>query len=222
MKWTPEEFKANTVLSAVLPYDDQQNMKDLFKNCSGYEGIAVLPSFIKFFKENDPQELPCHIIGLSGYPTGGATTKTKISEIRDLYYLNVDRFEITVNTGFILSGLWEEVECDLSSATRACGGRPLVVSLELAYMQQSHIQKLCEICENLEVEAVSSTTGWLPQLPNIDQMRFLRQSLNPKIKMQAAGILSYEQFSDAVQAGAERFMIRRQHAEAILAQIPNN
>jgi hypothetical protein len=37
--------------------------------------------------------------------------------------------------------------------------------------------------------------------------------------MQAAGIMSFDQFSDAVHAGAERFMIRYQHAEAILTQL---
>lgn len=222
MKWTPQDFKKSTILSAVLPYDDQQTVENLLQNCSGYEGVAVLPSFINLLKEKFPKGGSCKIIGLCGYPTGGVTSKTKISEIRDLYYLEVNRFDVMVNTGFILSNQWEEVECDLYSASRACGGRPLVVSLELAYLQQAQIQKICKICEAVEVEAVGTTSGWLPQLPKIDQLRFLRQTLDPKIKVQAAGILSYDQFADAAQAGAERFMIRRQHADAILAQLVNN
>lgn len=218
MNWTPQLFKEHTIISALLPYDNQQTVKDLLGYCKGYEGVAVLPAYIKLIREGLPSDEKCKLIGVSGFPTGGVTSKTKITEIRELYYHGADRFDVTINTGFVLSGLWEEVECDLYSAARAATGKPIVVSLEIAYLQQEHIRQICKICEGIGVEAVSTTSGWLPRLPKYDEQKFLRETLDPSIKMQAAGIMSFDQFLDAVNAGADRFMIRYQHAEAILTQ----
>lgn len=219
MNWTPQLFKERTIISALLPYDDQQTIENLFITCKGYEGVAILPAYIKLLSNRLTADRNCKLIGVSGFPTGGVTSKTKITEIRELYYLAVDRFDVMINTGFILSEQWEEVECDLYSAVRAATGKPVVVSLEIAYLQQEHIRQICEICKNVGVEAVNTTSGWLPRLPKLDEQKFLRDTLDPSIKMQAAGIMSFDQFSSAVKAGAERFMIRYQHAEAILTQL---
>lgn len=222
MNWTPQLFKEHTIISALLPYDDQQTVENLLSSCKGYEGVAVLPAYIKLMREGLSSDDTCKLIGVSGFPTGGVTSKTKITEIREMYYHGVDRFEVTINTGFVLSGQWEEVECDLVSAVRAATGKPVVVSLEIAYLQQEHIRAICKICEEIGVEALSTTSGWLPRLPKYDEEKFLRDTLDPSIKMQAAGIMSFDQFSDAVHAGAERFMIRYQHADAILTQLSEN
>ncbi len=219
MNWTPQLFKARSVISALLPYDDQKTVDNLLAVCEGYEGAAVLPAYLKLFKEQLPADSACKLVGMSGFPTGGVTSKTKITEMRELYYLGVDRFDVTMNTGFILSGDWDEVECDLYSAVRAATGKPVVVSLEIAYLQPAHIRQVCAICKDLEIEAVNTTSGWLPRLPKYTEMSFLRETLDPSIKMQAAGIMSFDQFSDSVKAGADRFMIRYQHADAILTQL---
>ena len=219
MNWTPQLFKERTVISALLPYDDQQTVEEMLGYCDGYEGVAVLPSYIKLLKDGLPSEGDCKLIGVSGFPAGGITSKIKITEMRELYYQGVDRFDVMVNTGFVLSEQWEEVECDLYSAVRAATGKPVVLTLEIAYLQQDHIRWICKICEENGVEAVNTTSGWLPRLPKLDELRFLRDTLDPAIKMRAAGITSFDQFSDSVNAGADRFMIRYQHADAILTQL---
>lgn len=222
MNWTPQIFKEHTIISALLPYDNQQTVEDLLGYCKGYEGVAVLPAYIKFLREGLSSDVGCKLIGVSGFPTGGVTSKTKITEIREMYYHGVDRFDVMINTGFVLSGLWEEVECDLYSAVRAATGKPVVVSLEIAYLQQEHIRQICKICEGMGIEAVNTTSGWLPRLPKFEEQKFLRDTLDPSIKMQSTGVMSFDQFTDAVKAGADRLMIRYQHADAILTQLSEN
>jgi len=75
--------------------------------------LAVLPSYLKQARAMLPKDHECKLIGLVGYPTGGVTTKTKVNEVRDLSFEGADAFHVVLNTGFVLSGNWEDVECEL-------------------------------------------------------------------------------------------------------------
>lgn len=222
MDWTIEKFKERTIISALLPYDDQESIETLLNECQEYKGIAVLPSFMKLMYANGNIEEGLNLVGMVGFPYGGVTSQTKISEIREMNYFGAVCFDLIMNTGFIISNQWDDVECELVSAIKTAKQCPLIVTIETAYLQEDQVTKVAQLCKDNGVEVLNSSSGLLPKLPTVEQLRFLRFVLDDAIKLQVTGIHNYDQFADAVQAGAEQFMIRQQHADAILAQLANS
>ena len=217
--WTPRDLKQRLIVSAALPYDDQNEIDLLLQNCTDYQGIAVLPVFVKDVRAKLPVSGDCHLVGLVSYPSGGSTCNTKVTEIRQLVYQGCDSFNVVANTALILSGDWEEVECDLISVVKSTGGKPVTKTIEVAYLNEEQIRRIVEICRECGVEAISTTTGWLPKLPDSQKISLIKSIAGDSLKVEAAGILSYDQFKLAADAGADRFFIRREHAAAILAQL---
>ncbi|PKO12079.1 MAG: hypothetical protein CVU39_26020 [Chloroflexi bacterium HGW-Chloroflexi-10] len=219
MEWTPEETKKRVILSAVLPYDHLDSIREMIRNAGGYVGVALLPGFTKHARILLPVDGTTHLVGLVGYPTGGVTPKTKTTEIREMIYQGCTAFRVVVNTGMLLSGEWEEVECDLRSTMLSAGNRPVGVIIEAAYLNDPQLQRICALATEIGAESVCAASGWLPILPDGAILQRLHEFLEGKALLETAGISSYDQFAAAQQAGVERFMLRYQHAEAILAQI---
>ena len=219
MNWTPQNLKKRLVVSAALPYDDITEIEDLLQNSSDYQGIAVLPTFIKHIRPLIPREKGANLVGLIGYPSGCVTCSTKVTEIRQLVYQGCDSFNVVSNTALVLSGDWDEVECDLYSVIKSAGGHPVTVTIEAAYLEEDQIRKLVDISLEAGAEAISTTSGWLPKIPESKLITLIKSLVGDGVSVEAAGILSYDQFKLAVDAGADRFFIRRQTAEAILAQL---
>ena len=216
---TPRDLKWRMIVSAALPIDDNNEIEAPQESCSGYRGIAVLPTFVKDVRANLPSESDCNLVGLVAYPFGGVSCNTKVTEIRQLVYQGCDAFNIIANTALMLNGDWEEVECDLISVVKSASGRPVTKTIEAAYLNEEQIRRMVEICLDCGVEAISTTTGCLPNVPDIQKISLIKSIVGDSLLIEAGGILSYDQFMLAADAGADRFNIRRQTAEAILAQV---
>jgi deoxyribose-phosphate aldolase len=217
--WTPRELKQRLIVSAALPYDDQNEIDILLHDCSDYLGIAVLPVFVKGIRVQLPVSGDCRLVGLVSYPSGGTTCNTKVTEIRQMVYQGCDSFNVVANTALILSEDWDEVECDLISVVKSAHGKPVTKTIEAAYLNEGQIRRMVEICKECGVEAISTTTGWLPKLPDSKKISFIKSLTGDSILVEAAGILSFDQFKLAAEAGADRYFIRREHAAAILSQL---
>ena len=217
--WTPQNLKKRLVVSAALPYDDISEIEDLLQNSSEYHGIAILPTFIKRVRPLMTRENGSNLVGLIGYPSGCVTCTTKVTEIRQLVYQGCDSFNIVSNTALVLSNDWDEVECDLFSTIKSAGGHPVTVTIEAAYLDEEQIKHLVDISLEAGAEAISTTSGWLPKIPESKLITLIKSLAGAGVSVEAAGILSYDQFKLADDAGADRFFIRRQTAEAILAQL---
>ncbi len=219
MELSAYELKRSMTVSAAMPFDTLQDALSLAQECDQYLGIAVLPTFIKTLRASMNAELPCRLVGLVGYPSGAVTCSTKVTEIRQLIYQGCNAFNIVANTALMLSEDWDEVECDLYSTIKTVKGLPITVTLESSYLSAPQLEKVAGILRELEVEAVSTSSGWLPILPNLATIAILQAQLGENVAIEVAGIQNYEQLAVAQAAGARRFMVRKQHAEAIFALI---
>jgi deoxyribose-phosphate aldolase len=217
--WTPQNLRSRLVVSAALPYDDITEIEDLLQNSSDYHGIAVLPTFVKRVRSLMPRDKGSNLVGLIGYPSGCVTCSTKVTEIRQLVYQGCDSFNVVANTALALSADWEEVDCDLVSVIKSAGGRPVTVTIEAAYLDDEQIKKLVEVSLEAGATAISTTSGWLPKIPESKAIALIKSLVGDTVRVEAAGILNYDHFKLAVDAGADGFFIRRQTAEAILAQM---
>ncbi len=219
MKYSSQALSERMILTAAMPFDDLSAIEKLMTEHSSSFGLAVLPSYLKQARAMLAKDNECKLIGLIGYPTGGVTTKTKVNEVRDLSFEGADAFHVVLNTGFVLSGNWEDVECELLSVVHAAVERPVSLILEAAYLSDPQIMRLINICTETGIKSIGTSTGWLPKNPDLEQIKRISEMVYRRMRIMAAGAVSLDQVNEYLEAGADQIIIRQQHAEAILAQI---
>jgi deoxyribose-phosphate aldolase len=219
MEYSPQALSQRMILTAAMPFDNIHSIEKLMTEYSSSFGLAVLPSYLQLSRAMLPKDRESKLIGLVGYPTGGVTTKTKVNEIRDMYFEGADAFHVVVNTSFVLSGNWEDLECELISVVHAAVERPVSLILEAAYLSDPQIMRLINLCTETGIKSIGASTGWLPKSPDLDQFKRISEIVYQRMKIMAAGAVSLDQVNEYLEAGADQIIIRQQHAEAILAQI---
>ncbi len=152
-----------------------------------------------------------------GFPHGGQTRAVKVYEAReaveDADSVLVERkaqpfeLDLVVNIGRVLSGDCGIVRDEISAVcdvTHARGGL-LKVILETGYLDEGRIRRLCELCGELGVDFVKTGTGFGPRSASVEDVRLMRASSPPAVKVKASG--GIRTLADAlalIDAGADR------------------
>lgn len=207
------------ILTAAMPFDDLNAIQNLLNQSVSFKGFAVLPSFVQPAKKMLNPETTTKLIGLAGYPAGGVSTKTKVNEVRDLVYDGVDEFHVVANTGQILSGAWEDVQCELISVVHSAKERPVSLIMEAAYLSDHQIMRLLNLCVDIGIHSIGTSSGWLPMNPDFDQILKIKEMVYGRLPIMVAGTVNMDQAVQLIQSGIESIIIRLQHAEAILVQL---
>ena len=219
MDFTTETLLRRFILTAVMPFDDVSAVDKLLTFTDSCHGVAFLPSFIHLAKTSVSAENRGKLIGLVGYPTGGVSTKTKVNEVRDLVYERAGAFHVVANTGYILSGNWDDIHCELLAVQHAASQRPVSGIMEAAYLSDHQIMRLVNLCADLGINNIGTNTGWLPMNPDAEQVLRIKEMVHGRMEIIVAGVVSLDQADQYLNSGADYIAIRQQHAEAILAQL---
>ena len=219
MELTTQSLSQRMILTAAMPFDDLNAIEKLIADFQNVAGLAFLPSFVKTARELLPEGSTSPIIGLVGYPTGGVTTRTKVNEVRDMVYLGVKAFHLVVNTGFILSGNWDDVQCEILSVVHSANNLPISLIMEAAYLSDHQIMRLVNLCAEVGIMSIGTSTGWLPLNPDTEQIQRIKEMIYGRMSIMVAGAVNLETAIQTLESGADTIIIRQQHAEAILAQL---
>jgi deoxyribose-phosphate aldolase len=124
-----------------------------------------------------------------GFPHGGHVTGMKVAELRQALADGGSELDCVVNIGKVLSEDWDYVQQDLRAMTECTheGGARIKVIFENCYLQDRHKIKLCEICGELGVDWVKTSTGYGTGGATIDDMKLMRKHAPPHVQVKAAG-----------------------------------
>jgi len=124
-----------------------------------------------------------------GFPHGGHCTSTKVAEAITALDDGGEELDMVVNVGKVLSGDWKFVRDDISAVMEPTHkrGRILKVIFENCYLNDTQKIKLCEICSELGVDFVKTSTGYGSGGATIDDLRLMRKHCSPSVKVKAAG-----------------------------------
>jgi deoxyribose-phosphate aldolase len=150
------------------------------------------------------------------YPHGGATRALKVTEAREAIEDAQSALDsqgppvelgMVVNIGRVRSGDWESVRDEIHAVldvTHARGGL-LKVIFETGYLAEEQIRRLCELCGELGVDFVETSTGYGPRGTSIEDVTLMRQHLPASVKIKASGgVRSLTDLQSLAQAGADR------------------
>ncbi|HEX6803200.1 MAG TPA: deoxyribose-phosphate aldolase [Terriglobales bacterium] len=124
-----------------------------------------------------------------GFPHGGHATPTKLAEVERALTDGGTELDMVINIGKARSGDWEYVKQEikmLTSATHA-GGAKIKVIFENAYLDDAAKIRLCEICGEIGVDWVKTSTGYAPSGATLADVRLMRRHSPDHVQVKAAG-----------------------------------
>ena len=139
------------------------------------------------------------VCAVVGFPHGNSHIAIKVTEADRATGEGASEIDVVVNVGKVLGGDWDYVREELQEVNAICLARRalLKVIFENDYLQESHIVHLCELCTELGVAFVKTSTGYgFVKQPDgsynyrgatDDHLRLMRRHSGPKVQIKAAG-----------------------------------
>lgn len=165
-----------------------------------------------------------------GFPHGSTTTAAKVFEVERALADGATELDMVINIGWLRSGLDGQVEADIRAVVEASRGRIVKVILENAYLTQDEIVRGSKAVERAGAQYVKTSTGFAPSGATLEDLRLMRASVSPRVKVKAAGgVRTLDQLIEVMSVGADRsgatktaemldeFVARKTAAEATAA-----
>ena len=138
----------------------------------------------------------CPVIG---FPHGNSTTSIKVAEAAVAARDGGAEIDMVINIGKALGGDWGYLRDEISAINGAviANGAILKVIFENDYLRDEHIVRLCEICSEVGVAFVKTSTGYgfVKQADGSysykgateHHLRLMRKHCSPSVRIKAAG-----------------------------------
>ena len=146
--------------------------------------------------------LVCSVVG---FPLGAMAAKAKAAEARIAIEQGAREIDTVVPLGRVLSDDWSGVHDDLKTVRDATSGTVLKVIFETCLLEKNHIVRLCELCTDVGVDFVKTSTGFSTGGATLEDVALMRQSIGSGLQVKASGgIRDRETALAMLQAGASR------------------
>jgi deoxyribose-phosphate aldolase len=144
----------------------------------------------------------CSVVG---FPLGASIPAATADEARRAIDAGAGEVDMVLSVGDALSGDWNAVQSGISEVFGACGGVPLKVILETCLLDNDQKRRACEICRDLGVAFVKTSTGFSSGGATPEDVRLMREVVGPGTGVKASGgIRDRETAIAMLEAGATR------------------
>jgi deoxyribose-phosphate aldolase len=138
----------------------------------------------------------CPVIG---FPHGNSTTAIKVREAEEAARAGGSEIDMVINIGKALGGDWAYVGAEIKAINVIVTGNSAILKVifENDYLQDTHIIRLCEICSEIGVAFVKTSTGYgFVKQPDgsynykgatVAHLKLMRQHCPPGVQIKAAG-----------------------------------
>ena len=182
---------------------------DIVKLCDeakryGFYAVCVNPYYVplasKLLSGTDIK-----ISSVVGFPLGATFTEIKAAEAERSIRLGASEIDMVMNISAFKSGDLEYVKRDIREVRERIGDAILKVIIECCYLTDDEKILAAKICEEEGADYVKTSTGFGPGGARLEDVRLLRKTLSPNVKIKAAGgIRTFEQAVKFIEAGADR------------------
>jgi deoxyribose-phosphate aldolase len=141
-----------------------------------------------------------------GFPHGSNATATKVFEARLAIAEGATELDMVINVGWLRSGEDERVREDVQAVVEAAGTSAIVkVILENAYLDEDEKVRGCKLTEAAGAHFVKTSTGYAPTGATIPDLRLMRASVGPDVRIKSAGgVRTLEALLAVIEAGVSR------------------
>lgn len=140
-----------------------------------------------------------------GFPHGANETSIKVAEVHAAAAAGAEEFDMVLQIGLLRSGMDAVVEADIAAVVAAAEGAIVKVILEAAYLSNDEIVRACRLSEAAGAAYVKTSTGFAATGATLDDVRLMRATVSPAVKVKASG--GIRTLADArayLEAGCDR------------------
>ena len=150
--------------------------------------VCIIPAYLRRCAEMlaGSDVKPSTVIG---FPHGGQTTSAKVAETQIALADGGVELDMVINLQHTLSGNWSYVRSEIAAIlelTRASGNK-LKVIFETCYLNQGQKLRLCEICSELEVDWVKTSTGFGTGGATLEDLQLMCAHTPRNVQVKASG-----------------------------------
>jgi deoxyribose-phosphate aldolase len=139
------------------------------------------------------------------FPHGDSATGTKVAEAKRALDDGAVELDMVLNIGWLLSGRHEDVQDDIAAVVNSSGSALVKVILENAYLTNEQKVIACQLSEAAGADYVKTSTGYAPTGATIEDIRLMRETVGPHVKVKAAhGVRTLDALLAVIEAGADR------------------
>ncbi|AKD38266.1 deoxyribose-phosphate aldolase [Pasteurella multocida subsp. multocida OH4807] len=196
------QFIDHTALTA------EKTEQDILKLCdeaieNKFWSVCINSGYIPLAKEK-LAGTDVKICTVVGFPLGANLSSVKAFETHEAIQAGADEIDMVINVGLIKSNKWDAVEADIAAVLTACAGTPLKVILETCLLTKEEIVKACEICKQLNVAFVKTSTGFNSGGATVEDVALMKQTVGDIGVKASGGVRDTETAVAMIKAGATR------------------
>ena len=197
-------------------YFDYANVSNLVYEALdfGMESIQIFPNMLPFVKKVlNGRGTDLQICTVISYPHGTFTPAQKAFAIRDAIKQGADQVEFVIHTVNARSGNWDKTRDEFKACREAAGGKILKAIVEVEYLKDDMLKKVCEIAIDEGIDRLSTSIGVYTKTVNgrdvligaeVDDVKKMKSYCGDKIKIVAMGnIDSVSKCEKMLDAGAD-------------------
>jgi deoxyribose-phosphate aldolase len=142
-----------------------------------------------------------------GFPHGSSTTAVKVAEAQRALADGATELDMVLAIGYLRSGEDEYVHDDIAAVVQVVAGTDAIVKviLENAYLSDDEKVRGCQLAERAGAHYVKTSTGYAPSGSSMDDLRLMRRTVSPHVKVKAAGgIRTLDLLIEGLNAGMDR------------------
>ncbi len=169
----------------------------------GTASVCIPPSYVKTAKSYVGDRMRvCTVIG---FPNGYSTTATKVAETADAIASGADEIDMVVNLGWVKDKKDDAILAEIRAIRAAARGKILKVIIETCLLTDEEKCRMCRLVSEAGADFIKTSTGFSTGGANVQDVRLLRENVDPAVKVKAAGgISTLEDAAEMLSAGADR------------------
>ena len=141
------------------------------------------------------------------FPHGNSKTNVKLLETETAIKDGAVEIDMVMPIGLVRSGEFAYVQKEVDAMLNLChkNNALLKVIFENCYLSEGEIILCCEICSDVGVDYVKTSTGFGTYGARVEDLKLMRKYTAPYIKIKASGgIRTLDSFLENYEAGADR------------------
>jgi deoxyribose-phosphate aldolase len=203
-----EEIAGMIDHSLLKPYLTDKEVEEGCRIADDYKtaSVCVRPCDVKRAAEI-LKDSPVLVTSVVGFPHGTTTVQTKVFEAKEAIDNGAVELDVVLNIGKLKSKDYDYVKGDLKAVTEIAHDNNVVVKaiFENCYLDDDEKISACEICNEVGVDYVKTSTGFGTGGAEDEDLRLMRENTNPEIKLKAAGgIRTLERAIEVKKIGCSR------------------
>lgn len=200
----------HTILKADATRDKVNKILE-FAKANHTASVCINPYYVKYASDflKDTGVKVCTVIG---FPLGQNTTEVKVFEAKNAIENGADEIDMVINVAALKDKDYDFVKKEIKDIYVAVSwhGKLLKVIIENAYLTDAEKRKVCEICREVGVDFVKTSTGFAPTGATAPDVKLMKEVVGDKCKVKAAGGIKTKADVEALYAaGARRFGVSR-------------